>query len=187
MPDPGQSLGAILAYNGVGPRIAPGAFIAATATVVGDVEIGEQASVWYGCILRADVQSIRIGRRSNLQDGTIVHVSPEKWPTMIGADVLVGHGVMLHGCTLEDDCFVGMRATVLNGAVIESGALVAAGALVVEATRVLRGEVWGGAPARRLRALRDAELDEMRAAVRHYVVLAARHAALTRPAGGNDR
>lgn len=187
MVEPRHRLGAILAYGGVAPRIAADAFVAATATVVGDVEIEEQASVWYGCVLRGDVQSIRIGRRSNLQDGTIVHVSPEKWPTVIGADVLVGHGVMLHGCTLEDDCFVGMRAIVLNGAVVESGALVAAGALVVEGTRVLRGEVWGGAPARRLRAMRDGELEDMREAVRHYVVLAARHAALARPVGGEAR
>lgn len=182
-----QRLGAVLAYDAAAPRIAASAFIAATATIVGDVEIEEQASVWYGCILRGDVQSIRIGRRSNLQDGTIVHVSPEKWPTTIGAEVLVGHGVMLHGCTLEDDCFVGMRATVLNGAVVESGALVAAGALVVEGTRILRGEVWGGAPARRLRAMRDGELADMRAAVRSYVALAARHAALARPIGGEAR
>lgn len=178
MVDSRQPVGIVLGYDGVSPRIAPTAFVAATATVIGDVEIGEQASVWYGCILRGDVHSIRIGPRSNLQDGTIVHVSPEKWPTVIGADVLVGHGAMLHGCTLEDDCFVGMRATILNGCVVESGGLVAAGALVVEGSRVAGGEVWGGAPARRLRAVRDAELDDMRAAVKHYVALAARHAAI---------
>src|SRR5258706_15940009 len=98
--------GNVLAYDGVAPKIAPGAFVAATATVIGDVHVGEQASIWYGCILRGDVQSIRIGPRSNLQDGTIVHVSPQDRPTLIGADVLVGHSVMLHGCTLEDDSFV---------------------------------------------------------------------------------
>lgn len=187
MPDTPHSRGTLLAYDGVAPTIARGAFVAASATVIGDVHVAEHASVWYGCILRGDVSRIRIGRRSNLQDGTIIHVSPQDHPTLIGDDVLVGHGVMLHGCTLEDDCFVGIRATVLNGAVIESGAMVAAGALVVENTRVVSGELWGGAPARRMRAIRGGELEFMRAAVRHYVELAARHATLVRPIGEDVR
>lgn len=174
--------GNVLAYGTTVPVLAPDAFLAATATVIGDVHVGAQASIWYGCILRGDVSGIRIGPRSNLQDGTIVHVSPNDRPTTIGCDVLVGHSVMLHGCTLEDDSFVGMRATVLNGAVVESGAIVAAGALVTENTRVLIGELWGGAPARRLRELRAGELQSMRDAVRHYIELAANHARLARQA-----
>jgi gamma-carbonic anhydrase len=173
-------LGSVIAYGDAAPVLAPDAFIAMTATVLGDVHVGAESSIWYGCILRGDVQRIRIGARTNLQDGTIVHVSPEDRPTQIGSDVLVGHAVMLHGCTLEDESYVGMRATVLNGAVIRSGAIVAAGALVSECTVIPGGEVWGGVPARRLREARRAELDGMRAAVAHYVSLAASHARLAR-------
>jgi gamma-carbonic anhydrase len=179
-------LGNVLAYGTAVPELAQDAFLAATATVIGDVHVGAQASIWYGCILRGDVQRIRVGARSNLQDGTIVHVSPQDRPTTIGCDVLVGHSVMLHGCTLEDDSFVGMRATLLNGAVVESGAIVAAGALVVENTRVASGELWGGAPARRMREVRAEELQAMREAVRHYIVLAADHARLARQANRSD-
>ena len=173
-------LGNVLAYGEAEPVLAPDAFIAMTATVIGDVHVGAESSIWYGCILRADVQRIRIGARTNLQDGTIVHVSPEDRPTQIGSGVLVGHAVMLHGCTLEDDSYVGMRATVLNGAVIRSGAIVAAGAVVSEGTVIESGEVWGGVPARRLREARPAELDGMRSAVVHYVSLAASHVRLAR-------
>jgi carbonic anhydrase/acetyltransferase-like protein (isoleucine patch superfamily) len=144
--------------------------------VVGDVTIGEHASIWYGCILRGDVNSICIGARSNIQDGTIIHVSPATSPTLVGADVLVGHGVILHGCELQDGCFIGIRATILNGAVVESGAMVAAGALVVEGTRIPTGELWGGAPARKLAMLRSETADGMKDAVRHYVELGRRHA-----------
>jgi carbonic anhydrase/acetyltransferase-like protein (isoleucine patch superfamily) len=173
-------LGNVLAYGAAVPVLAPDAFLAATATVIGDVHVGAQASIWYGCILRGDVQAIRVGARSNLQDGTIVHVSPHDRPTTIGCDVLVGHSVMLHGCTLEDDSFIGMRSTVLNGAVVESGGIVAAGALVTENTRVASGELWGGAPARRMREVKAGELQFMRDAVRHYIELAANHARLAR-------
>lgn len=179
-------LGNVLAYGAAVPLLAPDAFLAATATVIGDVHVGAQASIWYGCILRGDVQRIRVGPRTNLQDGTIVHVSPEDRPTTIGCDVLVGHSVMLHGCTLEDDSFVGMRATVLNGAVVESGAIVAAGALVSENTRVLAGELWGGTPARRLREVREGEIQGMREAVRHYIALAADHVRLARQVDRSD-
>ncbi|MEQ1807302.1 MAG: gamma carbonic anhydrase family protein [Burkholderiaceae bacterium] len=179
-------VGNVLAYGTTLPELAQDAFLAATATVIGDVHVGAQASIWYGCILRGDVQRIRVGARSNLQDGTIVHVSPQDRPTTIGCDVLVGHSVMLHGCTLEDDSFVGMRATLLNGAVVESGAIVAAGALVVENTRVASGELWGGAPARRMREVRAEELQAMREAVQHYIALAADHARLARQANRSD-
>jgi len=173
-------LGNIIAYGDRVPTLAADAFLATTATVVGDVHIASQSSLWYGCILRGDVERIRIGSRTNLQDGTIVHVSPGDRPTTIGSSVLVGHAVMLHGCTLEDGCFVGMRATVLNGAVIQTGAIVAAGALVSEGTIVRSGELWGGTPARCLREAKASELEGMRAAVDHYVTLAVSHAQLAR-------
>ncbi len=166
----------VLPYEGVAPVVAPRAFIAPTATVVGDVQIGDQASIWYGCILRGDVNKIVVGARTNLQDGTIVHVSPGSSPTIVGEDVLVGHNSLLHGCVLQDGCFVGTRATILNGSVVETGALVAAGALVMEGTRVPSGEVWGGAPARKLKDMRPELAASMKEAVRHYVELAERHA-----------
>ena len=163
-------------YEGLVPVIAATAFVAPSAIVIGDVTIGEHASIWYGCILRGDVNSIRIGARSNIQDGTIVHVTPETSPTLVGDDVLVGHGVILHGCELQNGCFIGIRATILNGAVVETGAMVAAGALVVEGTRIPAGELWGGAPARKLAPLRSDIANEMKDAVRHYVELGRRHA-----------
>jgi carbonic anhydrase/acetyltransferase-like protein (isoleucine patch superfamily) len=157
------------------PRVPGSAFVAPTATLIGDVELGEEANVWYGCILRGDVNAIAIGARSNLQDSTVVHVSPGNYPTRVGADVLVGHQALLHGCTLADASYVGIRAVILNGCVVESGAMVAAGALVTEGSRVPSGELWGGAPARRLRRLRDGEAEAMAAAVAHYVEIADEH------------
>lgn len=172
-----MSLGAVLLpHRGILPRLAPTAFVAPGAVLVGDVDIGDQASVWYGCVLRGDVNGIRLGARSNLQDATIVHGSPGEPPTQIGEDVLVGHGAIVHGCVLEPRCSVGMRATVLNGAVVESEAQVAAGALVPAGARIPSGELWGGVPARRLRSLSRNELDRLRSQAQHYVTLAADHA-----------
>jgi carbonic anhydrase/acetyltransferase-like protein (isoleucine patch superfamily) len=166
----------LLSFRGMQPRVEPSAFVAPGAVLIGDVAIAEQASVWYGCVLRGDVCPITVGARSNLQDGTVVHGSPGEPPTMIGTDVLVGHAALVHGCRLEDGCSVGMRATVLNGAVVESEAQVAAAALVLAGTRVPSGELWGGVPARCLRKLSTSELADLRAQARHYVAIAAEHA-----------
>jgi carbonic anhydrase/acetyltransferase-like protein (isoleucine patch superfamily) len=144
--------------------------------LVGDVEIAEEASVWYGCVLRGDVAPIRVGARANVQDGTIVHGSPGEPPTEIGDGVLVGHGAVIHGCRLEHDSSVGMRATVLNGAVIQTEAFVAAGALVLAGTQVATGELWGGVPARMLRVLGGEERADLRRQAAHYVALARDHA-----------
>ena len=166
----------LVSFEGRAPVVASDAFIAPNAILVGDIEIGAQASVWYGCILRGDVNKIAVGARSNLQDGTIVHGSPGIGATVIGANVLVGHGALIHGCELRDHSFVGMRAVILNKSVVETGALVAAGALVTEGTRIPAGEIWGGNPARKIGLLRDKAAQAMRAAVESYVDLAARHA-----------
>lgn len=150
----------ILPFHGKTPRIHDSAFIAPGAIVIGDVEVGPDASVWYGCVLRGDTHRIVIGARSNVQDGTIAHVDePSRGgtPVIIGDDVLVGHRCMLHGCTVEDGGFVGMGATVLDGAVIEGGGFLAAGAFLSANKRVPRGELWAGMPARKLRDLRDGE------------------------------
>lgn len=143
----------IFSLNGVAPKIDPSAFIAPGAVVVGDVEVGPESSVWFNCTLRGDDNPIRIGARTNIQDGTVVHITAGGHSTIIGDDVLVGHAAILHACTLESGCFIGMGATILDGVVVETGAMVAAGALVSPNKRVPSGELWGGNPARKMRDL----------------------------------
>ena len=152
--------GYILPYQGVLPTIAEDAFIAPNATVIGKVTIGSQSSVWFNTVIRGDVMSISIGDRTNLQDGTIVHVTGGMFDTVIGSDVLIGHRAIIHGCTLEDGCFIGMGATVLDGAVIETGAMVAAGAMITPGKHVKKGELWAGSPAKFFREIGDAEFKE---------------------------
>jgi gamma-carbonic anhydrase len=159
----------ILAYRGVVPRIADDAFVAAGATVIGDVEIGSEASIWFGCVLRGDEQAIIVGARSNLQDGTIVHVSGRKQGTYIGADVSVGHSALLHACTLQDRAYVGMGAQVLDEAVVESGGMLAAGALLTQGKRVRAGELWAGRPAKLMRLISEQESVIFRRTAQNYV------------------
>jgi gamma-carbonic anhydrase len=164
-------------HHGITPTVAASAFLAETAVVIGDVTIGEQASIWYGCVLRGDGNFIRVGARTNIQDGTIVHVNHERegaagTRTIIGADVTIGHMALIHACTLEDGCFIGMQACVMDGAVVESGAMVAAGALVTPGKRVKRGELWGGSPARLMRKLTESELKYFSYTVEHYIEMA---------------
>lgn len=174
----GQSLlarhpGAIIQpVKGVWPRVAADAFIAPGAVVVGDVTIGAEASVWYGCVLRGDDHSITVGPRTNIQDGTIVHVMLNDYPTIIGADVVIGHGVRMHGCTLEDGCLIGIGSIVLDGAVVESGAMLGAGALLTPRKRVPARQLWAGSPAKHLRDVTDAEVEFIAFDVRHYAGLA---------------
>jgi carbonic anhydrase/acetyltransferase-like protein (isoleucine patch superfamily) len=163
----------ILPYRGIFPRIAASAFIAPGAVVTGDVEIGEGASVWFGCVVRGDVAPIVIGANSNIQDGSVVHGSTGKPPTWIGANVTVGHMALIHACRLEDGAFVGMKACVSDGAVVEGGAMVAAGALVTPGKRVPRGELWVGNPARFMRALAEREQRYVAELPARYVDLAA--------------
>ena len=165
--------GLIREYNGVSPKIHESVFIAETAAIIGDVEIGANASIWYGVVIRGDMNYIRVGANTNIQDGTVIHVDSEGShstgrPTLIGDNVTVGHRALLHACVLEDNCFVGMGSTLLDGAVVESGAMVAAGALVTPGKRVLKGQLWGGAPARFMRDLRDQELEAFEYVTEHY-------------------
>lgn len=159
-------------YNGTSPKIAEGVFLAENAVVIGDVEIGAKSSIWYGVVLRGDVEKIRIGERSNIQDGTIVHVTAGKFGCYIGSDVLVGHNAVIHGCTLDDGAFVGMGAIVLDGAVVESGAMVAAGALVTPGKVVKSGELWGGNPAKKMRDLSPEQIAGLKKGTDHYVEVA---------------
>lgn len=158
-------------YNpkGISPTISPKAFIAPGAAVVGDVEIGEDSAVWFGCVVRGDVNIVRIGKRTNIQDGTVVHVTRKTGPTYIGDNVTIGHSALLHACTLEDSCFIGMRATIMDGAVVESGGWVAAGALVTPNKRVLKGQIWAGNPAKYFRDLTIEEKAFIAISAENYV------------------
>ncbi len=172
-----RSGGVILPYRGQLPRLGKDVFIAPTASVIGDVTIGDRTNVWFGVVIRGDDHEIRIGARTNIQDGTVVHVTEGKFGAYIGSDVTIGHNAVVHACTLEDNCFVGISATVLDGVVVESGAMVAAGALVTPGTRVKSGELWGGCPAKRMRSLSEEELSYFPELVEHYVALAAEYLA----------
>jgi len=144
-------------HNGVWPKVDPSAFIAPGAIIMGDVEIGPEATIWPGVVIRGDVNYVRIGARTNLQDGTVVHVSRDKYPCVLGAGITVGHKALLHACRVEDGAFIGMSSTVMDGAVVEGGGMVAAGALVTPGKRVKSGEIWAGSPARFMRDISESE------------------------------
>ncbi|KAK4269522.1 hypothetical protein QN277_022669 [Acacia crassicarpa] len=157
-------------------------FVAPCASIIGDVQVGRGSSIWYGCVLRGDVNSISVGTGTNIQDNSLVHVaksnlSGKVLATMIGDNVTVGHSAVLHGCTVEDEAFVGMGATLLDGVVVEKHAMVAAGALVRQNTRIPCGEVWGGNPAKFLRKLTNEEIAFISRSATNYTNLAQVHAA----------
>lgn len=162
----------ILPYRGRRPKIAADAFVAPGAAVIGDVEIGAESSIWFGCVIRGDVNIIRIGARTNVQDATVVHVDSHRYGTFIGDDVLIGHHAVIHACMLEDTCVVGIKACVMDGAVVEKGAMVAAGALVTPGKVVKSGQLWAGSPARHVRDLSPEDMDLYRELTDGYVELA---------------
>lgn len=159
----------ILPYKKIMPVIGQNVFIAPNAAVIGDVKIGDQSSVWFNCTVRGDVNNIVIGARTNVQDGTVVHVSSTLQGTYIGNDVTIGHMALLHACTIEDAAFIGMQACVMDGAYVESGAMVAAGALVTPGKRVLKGQLWAGSPAKFMRDLTEDEKKYIPHSAKHYV------------------
>ncbi|WP_374407190.1 gamma carbonic anhydrase family protein [Pelagerythrobacter sp.] len=173
----------IVPIHGKAPKIHDSAFVAPGCVLVGDIEIGPEASVWYNCVLRADVSRIVIGARSNVQDGSVLHCDPprpgdpEGSPLLIGEDVLIGHLAMVHGCRIEDRGFVGLGAIAMNKAVIGSDAMLAAGAMLTEGKVMGARELWGGRPARKMRDLDDAAIAGMRMGVTHYVENGKAHAA----------
>jgi len=142
-----------LPYRGVWPRIAEDAFVAPTAVIVGDVTIESGANIWFSAVLRGDTAPIRIGPRTNVQDGSVLHVMRDEWPLILGDNVTIGHGVLLHGCTIESRCLIGMGSIILNGAKIGTGSIVAAGTLVPERTEVPPGSLFMGHPGKLRRAL----------------------------------
>ncbi len=158
----------ILTLGGRTPRIAGSAFIADSADVIGDVEVGENSSVWFQSVLRGDIEPIRIGANSNIQDGTIVHTM-NTWPAILGDWVTVGHRAILHGCTIEDHCLIGMGAVVLNGVRVGEGSIIAAGALVPEETVVPPRSLFVGVPARLKRQLTEADRGFIDIHAAHYL------------------
>ena len=165
-------------YRNVLPTLGERVYVDPMATVVGDVVLGDDVSLWPGVVVRGDVNFIRIGARSNVQDGTVVHVSHDGphaklggFATVIGADVTIGHKAIVHACRIEDACLVGMGAILLDDVVVEQHGFVGAGALVPPGKVVGRGEVWLGNPARKARMLTDAEIEALYYSAQHYVRL----------------
>jgi carbonic anhydrase/acetyltransferase-like protein (isoleucine patch superfamily) len=163
----------IHSYQGVLPRVHETAFVEDSAHVIGDVEVGPESSVWFTCVLRGDVNRIRIGRGTNIQDGTVMHVNRRGTPTILEDFVTVGHGARVHGCHVRSHCLIGIGAVVLDGAVLDEECLVAAGAVVAPGTRAPRGSVLMGAPARIKRQVTEADLDLIRRSARNYIGLRA--------------
>jgi len=174
--------GTVLPFGSARPRIDPATWVAPGATVVGDIEIGAGSGIWYGCVLRADVEMIRIGRDTNIQDGTVVHVMGGAYSTIIGDRVTIGHMCLIHGCTLQDGAFIGMKSTLMDGVVVESGAMVAAGSLVSPGKRVPKGEVWAGSPAKFFRPVTPQIETLFVETWTHYAELGRKHADSIRPA-----
>lgn len=156
-------------YRGILPDVHPTAYIDESAQVIGDVAIGAESSVWMCVVIRGDVHRIRIGRRTNVQDGTIVHVMKDTHPTTIGDHVTIGHQAMIHGCTIEDRCLIGMSATLLNGVVIGAGSIVAAGTLIPEDVVIPPRSLVMGSPGKVKRQLDDSSLDEIQMYADRYV------------------
>jgi gamma-carbonic anhydrase len=169
-------------FGGKTPLVADSAFVASGTQIIGDVEISDQSSIWYNCVLRGDVNRIRIGKRSNIQDGTVIHVDSPRGggdglPTIIGDDVLIGHMVMLHGSVLHDHAFVGLGSIVMDGCTIESDGMLAAGSMLTPGKTIGAGELWIGRPAKKLRDMSADEIARNRLGAAHYVQLAAAHRA----------
>ena len=156
-------------YRGRLPRVHPTAYVDDSAQVIGDVEVGEESSVWMVVVIRGDVHRIRIGRRSNVQDGTVVHVMKDTHPTTVGDEVTIGHAAVIHGCTIEDRCLIGMGAILLNGAHVGQESIVAAGTLVVEGMEIPPRSLVMGSPARLKRSLTDADVAGIRTYADRYV------------------
>ncbi len=168
-PRPG---GIVLPYKEANPSFGADVFVAPNAVVIGNVTVGDRASIWFNCLVRGDGNFIRIGPETNVQDGTIIHIATDTFPTIIGARVTIGHGAIIHACTIEDDAMIGIGAIVLDGVVVERGAVVAAGAVVSPGKRVKSGEMWAGCPAKLARAVKATETEFIARNARSYCELA---------------
>lgn len=170
-------MNALRPFKGILPTLGARAYVDPAATVIGDVVLGDDVSIWPGAVLRGDVHYIRVGARSNVQDGAIVHVthdgpySPGGFPTLIGEGVTIGHAAVIHACTIEDYCLIGMHATVLDGAVVKKYGFVGAGSLVPPGKVVGERELWLGNPAQCVRSLTDKQIEQLHYSADHYVRL----------------
>lgn len=166
-------------YASIKPLIDPKAFIAPSADIIGDVHIGAESGIWFGCVLRGDVAHIRVGNRTNIQDGTIIHVTRNGHPTLIGSGVTIGHQALLHACKLEDGSFIGMGATLMDDVLVESGAMVAAGALITPGKTVKKGQIWAGNPGKYFRDLTEQEIAYIKISEQNYVLHAQEYQGIT--------
>jgi len=164
-------------YLGKRPTIGREVFLAETCALIGDVTVGDNASIWYSTVLRGDVMPIVIGQRTSMQDGTVVHTTTGKFAAVVGNDCTIGHGVILHGCTVEDWCLIGMSSTILDGARIGAGSLVGAGALVTPGTDIPPGSLVLGSPAKVIRPVNQKERDAIEYGAAHYVELSRQYLA----------
>ena len=162
-------------YKGISPRIHPSVFIAPGALIIGDVEIGQESSIWFGSLVRGDVHSIRIGERTNIQDSCILHVTRGKWPLFIGDEVTAGHRVTLHGCTVGSRCLIGMGALILDGCEIGEGSIVGAGSVVAEGTVVPPRTLALGVPAKVKRDVNESEWENILSLADNYVQYAKKY------------
>ncbi|MET4002857.1 carbonic anhydrase/acetyltransferase-like protein (isoleucine patch superfamily) [Arthrobacter sp. UYCu511] len=167
----------LIALDGNTPDVHESAFVAHTAVIIGAASLGADSSAFYGVVMRGDTNSITVGEGTNLQDNVVLHADPG-FPTSVGNGVSVGHSAVIHGCTVEDDCLIGMSATIMNGAIIGAGSLVAGGAVVLEGAIIPPGSLVAGVPAKVRRELSAEELEHVRENARNYAVLARKHKAL---------
>lgn len=173
--------GLLYALGDLRPSVHPTAWIAPTAVLIGDVRIGPGANIWFNCVLRGDTNPVIIGARTNIQDGTVMHVDHDDYPTIVGDDVTVGHAAILHACRIENHAFIGMGTTILDGAVVEEGGMLAARGFLGPRKRIGRYELWMGNPAKFARAMDEAERARWADTVPHYMGLTARYKAELKP------
>ena len=164
-----KTIMSIITYKGITPKIDPSVFIAEGVHIIGDVEIGKDSSVWFNTVIRGDVNYIRIGERTNVQDNTVIHVTNKKFPTIIGSNVTIGHSAVIHACTIQDYSLIGMGAVILDDATIGQFSLVAAGAVVTIGMIIPEGSLVAGVPAKIVRSLRDDERNFLKQSAQNYI------------------
>src|SRR5688572_19983626 len=162
----------ILPIKGVSPELGEGCFVAENATIVGDVKLGNECTVWFNAVIRGDVNGIRIGNKTNIQDGAIIHCTYQKAATTVGSNVSVGHNAIVHGCTIEDNVLIGMGAIVMDNVVVQKNCIVAAGSVVLENTICESGFIYAGAPAKKVKPLSQEQIDNLDKVANNYVLYA---------------
>jgi carbonic anhydrase/acetyltransferase-like protein (isoleucine patch superfamily) len=156
--------------KGVSPKIPDSCFLAENSTIVGDVKVGEDCSIWYNAVIRGDVNSIEIGEETNIQDGAVIHCTYQKAATIIGSRVSIGHKAIVHGCTIKDDVLIGMGAIVMDHVVIESGSIVAAGAIVTAGTKIEANSIYAGIPAKKMKAVSEENFEMIKRTSKNYTL-----------------